>query len=85
MNRNRGPSVPWKGQIEPATNRELQLRTMAWKRDAAKGYRDRAQELRTKAHLFSVENHDMLLQLADLYDRFADEVEAGRWDGIGPH
>jgi len=58
---------------------------MAWKREYAKGYRDRAKELRAKADMFSIENRDMLLQLADLYDRFADEVQAGHWDGVGPH
>ena len=58
---------------------------MGWKREDAKGYRCRAEELRTKADMFSEVNQDMLLQLADLYDRFADEVEAGTWEGAGPH
>ena len=58
---------------------------MGWKREDAKGYRDRAEELRAKADRFSVENHNMLVKLADLYDRFADEVEAGHWEGAGPH
>jgi len=38
-----------------------------------------------KADMFSLDNRKMLLGMADLYDRFADEVEEGRWEGAGPH
>jgi len=58
---------------------------MAWRRQDAKGYRDRAEELRVNADMFSRDNRKMLLDMADLYDRFANEVEEGRWEGAGPH
>ena len=57
---------------------------MAWKREDAKHYRDRADELRTKAELFSPDNCKMLIQMAGLYERFADEVEIGRWEHAPP-
>ena len=58
---------------------------MAWRREDADHYRDRAEELRMKADMFSLDNRKMLLGMADLYDRFADEVEEGRWESVGPH
>ena len=58
---------------------------MAWRREDAKQYRDRAEELRTKAGLFNRDNRKMLLGMADLYDSFATEVEEGRWEGAPPH
>jgi len=58
---------------------------MGWRREDAQQYRYRAEELRSKAELFNPDNQKMLLGMADLYDRFADEVEEGRWEGAGPH
>jgi len=57
---------------------------MGWKREDAKHYRDRAEELRDKSEMFSFDNCKMLQQMADLYERFADEVETGRWEGASP-
>ena len=85
MNRNRGPLVPGRDNSCRPLLGSCNYGTMGYKREDAKGYRDRAEELRTKADVFSEQNHDMLLQLADLYDRFANEVEAGYWDSAGPH
>jgi hypothetical protein len=48
--------------------------------DEARRYRERAQELRTKADQFSPENRDMLLKMADYYDHFALQLEQGLWD-----
>ena len=57
---------------------------MRWEREDAKHYRERAEELRIKAVIFSPDNRIMLLQLAELYDQFAQEVEAGRWESRTP-
>jgi len=43
-------------------------------------YRDRAEELRTKADGFTPENRAMLLSMADYYDRFAQQLEQGLWE-----
>ena len=53
---------------------------MALHTDEARRYRHRAEELRTKADGFTPENRDMLLHMADYYDRFADQLEQGLWD-----
>jgi len=57
---------------------------MGWKREDASHYRNRAEELRTKAEMFSPDNCEMLMKMADLYDTFADEVEIGRWESAAP-
>jgi len=57
---------------------------MGWRREDAKHYRDRADELRTKAAMFGPDNCEMLMKMADFYERFADEVEVGRWENANP-
>jgi hypothetical protein len=49
---------------------------MVWaRRGDAECYRDRAEELRTKADTFRPENHAMLLSMANFYEAFAREME----------
>jgi hypothetical protein len=48
--------------------------------EEARHFRHRAEELRTKADGFMPENRDMLLHMADYYDRFAEQLELGLWD-----
>jgi hypothetical protein len=57
---------------------------MGWKREDANHYRDRAEELRNKADMFSPDNCQMLIKMADLYETFANEVETGRWERAAP-
>jgi hypothetical protein len=46
-----------------------------WKPGDAIRYRDRAEELRTKADTFSPENRAMLLNMAAYYDGFSREAD----------
>jgi hypothetical protein len=48
---------------------------MSWQPGDDKRYRDRADELRARADMFSPENRMMLLNMADFYDGFAREAE----------
>jgi hypothetical protein len=57
---------------------------MGWKREDASHYRYRAEELRTKADMFSPDNCEMLMKMAELYETFANEVETGRWEHAAP-
>jgi hypothetical protein len=50
---------------------------MALYPEEARRYRHRAEELRTKADEFTLENRDMLLHMADYYERFAEQIEQG--------
>jgi hypothetical protein len=50
----------------------------------AKHYRDRAEELRTRAETFGPDNRKMLMKMAEYYERFADEVEVDRWGASPP-
>jgi len=50
-------------------------REMVWRPGECKRYRERAEELRTKADTFSPENRAMLLSMADFYDAFAREMD----------
>ena len=49
---------------------------MVWKPGDTKRYRDRAEELRTKADGFGPANRAMMLNMATFYERFAEEAEA---------
>lgn len=48
--------------------------------EVVRRYRDRAEELRTKAEEFAPENRDMLLHMAEYYDHFAEQIAQGLWD-----
>ena len=52
---------------------------MSWKVGDAKRFRDRADELRNKADLFSDENREMLLRMADYYESFSRDAEMETW------
>jgi len=53
---------------------------MASYSEDARRYRDRAEELRTKADGFATENQGMLLRMAEYYDHFAEQLERDAWD-----